>query len=260
MNRSPRSLSVQLPSSRVSHIALPLALATALCGTSLFGATACGPEQPAEDPSSGQEQSKKDDYDPTADMEVMAEVGALPEEETVAAFKDSFPAIQECFVNGAKRIEFLGGDIAFSVEVDRMGNATVFAKETTIGDRTTESCMIDALKGAPWPRPVGGNVGTAENGFGFEMTGDVRPPVPWDEGEVADVLNENAEALESCKDGGRGSYTATVYVDRDGKAIGAGISPPDKDGERRVDCLVDVLEAATYPSPGSWPAKVTFRI
>lgn len=243
-----------LSPSHLSYIALPLACAAALT------CAACGPDQPPAEPSQEQGARSRDDYDPTADMEVMAEVGALPEEETVNAFKDSFPALQDCFTRGAKRIEFLGGDIAFSVEVDRMGNASVFAKETTIGDRATETCMINALKDAPWPRPVGGNIGTAENGFGFEMTGDVRPPVPWDEAEVADVLNENAEALSECKGGGRGSFTATVYVDRNGKALGAGVSPPDKDGERHADCIVDVLEAATYPSPGSWPAKVTFRL
>jgi hypothetical protein len=184
----------------------------------------------------------------------------LPEEDTVNAFRDSFPAIRDCFARGAERIEFLGGDIAFSVEVDSGGAASIFAKETTLGDRSTETCMIGALQKAPWPLPVGGKVGTAENGFGFEMTGDVRPPVPWDSGEVSDVLNENADALEQCKSGTRGSFTATVYVDRDGRAMSAGISPPDKDGERQVDCLIDVLVGATYPSPGSWPAKVTFSL
>lgn len=225
----------------------------------LTAAAACGPEKPAEDPSS-QTDERDSDYDSTAEIEMSAEVGALPEEETVAAFKDAFPAIQDCFMRGAERIEFLGGDIAFAVEVDSAGDAAVFAKQTNIGDRTTERCMIDVLRKAPWPLPVGGKVGQAENGFGFEMTGDVRPPVDWDSEQIGEVLNQNADALDQCKNGARGSFTATVYVDADGKALGAGISPPNKDGERASDCLVDVLVDATYPSPGSWPAKVTFSL
>lgn len=189
-----------------------------------------------------------------------AEIGALPEEETVAAFHEAWPAIQDCFVRGSRRIEFLGGDIAFAVEVDASGSASVFAKQTTIGDRTTESCMIDVLRKAAWPLPVGGRVGLAENGFGFEMTGDVRPPVIWDPEQVSEVLNVNATALEECKHGARGSFTATVYVDADGTAMGVGVSPPNQDAERSSDCIVDVLVSATYPSPGSWPAKVTFSL
>jgi hypothetical protein len=249
MNSPPRLVDRTPRFSRFPYIALPL-----------VWSLGCGPDKPPDEPTQGEEQGSRGDYDSTADIEVMADVGALPEEETVNAFKNAFPAIQDCFVRGAERIEFLGGEIAFAVEVDRMGSVSIFAKETTIGDRTTETCMIEALKSASWPRPVGGRVGTAENGFGFEMTGDVRPPVPWDEAEISDVLNENSSALEECKAGSRGSFTATVYVDRDGKALGAGISPPSQEAERRVDCIVDVLQAATYPSPGSWPAKVTFQL
>jgi hypothetical protein len=120
--------------------------------------------------------------------------------------------------------------------------------------------MIGVLRKASWPLPVGGRIGTAENGFGFEMTGDVRPPVDWDSGEISEVLNQNAGAFEQCKSGTGGSFTATVYVDADGSALGAGVSAPSKEGERASDCLVDVLVGATYPSPGSWPAKVTFTL
>jgi hypothetical protein len=221
---------------------------------------ACGPDKPPADASTQDEKATHDDYDPTQGIEMTAEVGALPEEETVAAFRNSFPAIQDCFIQGSERIEFLGGDISFEVEVDASGQARVFAKQTTIGDRKTESCMLDVLRGAAWPLPVGGHIGTAENGFGFEMTGDVRPPVMWDSSEVSDVLNQNASALNECKSGTHGTFTATVYVDANGSALGAGISPPNQEGEASSDCLVGVLVGATYPSPGSWPAKVTFSL
>lgn len=236
------------------------ALVLAVLVLPLF-ATGCGPDKPAEEPDADTDADTREDYDPTAHISATAEVGALPEEETVNAFKDSFPAIQECFIRGAQRIEFIGGEISFFIQVNSQGEAEyVYAKETTIGDRRTEKCMIDALRGASWPAPVGGLVGVAENSFGFEMTGDVRPPVYWDAEEVSEALSEHAASIAECKRGGYGTFSATVYVDSDGTAMGVGISAPDKESEVNSDCLVSVLEEITYPSPGSWPAKVTFRI
>jgi hypothetical protein len=51
-----------------------------------------------------------------------------------------------------------------------------------------------------------------------------------------------------------------VYIDNDGSALSAGVSPPNKEAEAQSDCIVDVLSGAAYPSPGSWPAKVTFNL
>lgn len=252
-------------SHRQPRIARIIALApfrVLVLGTLLLApsATSCGPDKPPEDASTDRD-AKSDDYDPTKNIEMMAEVGALPEEEAVAAFKDSFPAIQDCFIEGARRIEFLGGDISFTVEVNHEGEAEyVYASQTTLGDRATETCMIRALKRAAWPVPVGGRVGVAENGFGFSMTGDVRPPVAWDAEQVEATLSKNATAVAECKRGTSGSFTATVYIDDDGSALSAGVSPPNKEAEAQSDCIVDVLSSASFPSPGSWPAKVTFNL
>lgn len=42
------------------------------------------------------------------------------------------------------------------------------------------------------------------------------------------------------------------------KAIGA--APPNKEGAEKVDCIVDALKALDLPSPGSYPAKVSFTL
>jgi hypothetical protein len=39
-----------------------------------------------------------------------------------------------------------------------------------------------------------------------------------------------------------------------------GIASSDESGEKAADCLVDLLKGAKFPSPGSWPAKVTFSL
>jgi hypothetical protein len=42
--------------------------------------------------------------------------------------------------------------------------------------------------------------------------------------------------------------------------LSVGVTPPDDQGESAVDCLVEVLKHAKFPSPGSWPAKVSFSL
>ncbi len=224
-------------------------------------AVSCGGSRPPAEAPASEARSTDDDYDPTANIGATAEIGALPEEETVHAFQGSFEPIQSCFIAGSKRLEFLSGEIAFNVVVGSDGSAKdVFAERSTLGHRETERCMFDALRKVRWPKPVGGPIGIAQNGFVFEMADDVRPPLQWDDLDVDALLTEHADAVAECKGQHRGRYTATVYVDTDGRAMSAGIAPPDKHAEAASDCLTNVLSEVTYPSPGSWPAKVTFSL
>lgn len=191
----------------------------------------------------------------------MAEIGAMPEEETVAAFQGALEPIQQCFIDGARRVEFLGGQIALQVRVGKGGRVeAVFAERSTLGDRTTEQCMFKALEQASWPAPVGGLVGIAQNSFEFEMTGDVRPPVALDSFDADQALSGQRAALHECKGSASGSFLATVYIDTDGSPLAAGISVPNAEGESKSDCLVGVLKQAKYPAPGSWPGKATFSL
>jgi hypothetical protein len=233
---------------------------TALVGLGLSLAPGCGgSELPPEVPAAPARQDT--DEDSLSHIGATAEVGALPEEETVAAFSNALMPIQECFTKGTKRIEFLGGEIAFHVVVGQQGKVeTIFAERSTLGDRQTEQCMFNVLRGANWPRPVGGLVGVAQNGFEFEMSGDVRPPVDLSGFDPDVVLADLRSEIRGCKQGVSDSFTATVYVDTDGAPISAGIAAPDGTAESASDCLVDVLKSATFPSPGSWPAKVTFAL
>jgi len=129
-----------------------------------------------------------------------------------------------------------------------------------LGDRKTELCMFDALKGASWPAPQGGLVGIARNPFEFQAGDDVRAPVQWNEGQVATQRASLKGELSQCKKGTSGRFTATLYIDTDGNPISGSVTPPDEHGEGAVDCLVDVLLGARYDSPGSWPAKVTLDL
>jgi hypothetical protein len=51
-----------------------------------------------------------------------------------------------------------------------------------------------------------------------------------------------------------------MYVATDGSVLAASVTPPSEEGEEAVDCLVSTLKDASFPSPGSWPAKITFAL
>jgi hypothetical protein len=120
--------------------------------------------------------------------------------------------------------------------------------------------MLAALRRQEWPKPVGGSVGLARKSFDFDPPNDVRPPTDWTEEEVRPAVNDLKGRLSDCKNGRRAAFQATAYVAADGSVLSASVTPPDEAGENDVDCLVDVIRQATFPSPGSWPAKVTFRL
>lgn len=194
-------------------------------------------------------------------MSASAEIGALDEAKVTQTFRSAQGALQKCLASGASRNELEGGDIAFFVKIDSSGKAVhVHAEKSTLGDRETEKCMFSALKGRSWPAPQGGDVGLARNSYGFDMPNDSRPPTEWSPDRVEETVSGLSSDVQSCKKGVKGDVTVTAYIDTEGAATSVGIAASDESGEKAADCLVDLLKGAKYPSPGSWPAKVTFTL
>ena len=190
-----------------------------------------------------------------------AEVGALDESKVTKAFRGAQGALQKCLAAGAQRNELEGGDIAFFLKIGSSGQVVhAHAEKSTLGDRETEKCMLSALKARDWPAPQGGDVGLARNSYGFDMPNDSRPPTDWGSDRVEETLAGISSEIASCKKGAKGESTATVYVDPEGAATSVGIASSDESGEKAADCLVDLLKGTKFPSPGSWPAKVTFSL
>jgi hypothetical protein len=191
----------------------------------------------------------------------MGEVGALDEDDVDRVFSRALGDLERCMKAGAKRIELLGGEAAFYVKIDQSGNvAQAYLERSSVGDRTTEKCMLDVIRARSWPKPVGGETGIAKKSFDFDVINDVRPPAPLPASFADTVLAELDSKIASCKSGSSGTFSATVYVGAAGEVLGVGVTPPDEAGEARVDCLVEALSAAKFASPGSWPGKVSFSL
>jgi hypothetical protein len=191
---------------------------------------------------------------------VSSEIGGLDEDKVDAVFQASLSGLQRCLQEGAERVEFLGGSVGFFVKIDGDGKVDgAYVEKSTLGDRDTEKCMLGALRSRHWPKPVGGEHGLARKSFDFDPPNDVRPPADYDRGHLSRGLDKISSKLDSCK-GHKGAYEATIYVATDGSVLAASVTPPDEDGENSVDCLVSTLKSASFPSPGSWPAKITFSL
>ena len=95
-----------------------------------------------------------------------------------------------------------------------------------------------------------------QSSIGFDPPEDVRPAQPWDS-ELADSALEGlAPTLDGC--GGGGHYSITAYVDTSGSVLAAGVAHSEADGDDAGRCMVDAVKSAQFPSPGSYPAKLTF--
>jgi hypothetical protein len=196
----------------------------------------------------------------TSRLAISSEIGGLDEDKVNAAFEASLSGLQRCLQQGASRVEFLGGSVSFFVKIDAQGKVDgAYLEKSTLGDRDTEKCMLDAVRSKHWPKPVGGEHGLARKSFDFDPPNDVRAPADYDQDHLGKGLGKIAGKLASCKSR-QGSYEATMYVATDGSVLSAGVTPPNEDGEEAVDCLVSTLKGAAFPSPGSWPAKITFAL
>jgi hypothetical protein len=218
---------------------------------------ACGDSAPP--PQTADDQIKTEE-EPRGGPSVSSEIGGLNEEKVNATFESSLSGLERCLQQGASRVEFLGGSVSFFVKIDTSGKADgAYLEKSTLGDRDTEKCMLAALRSKKWPKPVGGEHGLARKSFDFDPPNDVRAPAEYDQEHLGKGLGKIAGKLSSCK-GAKGKYEATIYVATDGSVLSASVTPPNEDGEESVDCLVSTLKEASFPSPGSWPAKVTFEL
>jgi hypothetical protein len=190
-----------------------------------------------------------------------SEIGGMNEDAVEETFSSSLSGLERCLSRGAERVEFLSGSVAFLLKIDTSGKvASAYVEHSTLGDRATEKCMLSALRSKKWPKPVGGDHGLARKSFDFDPPNDVREPTFWTDSDARPGLAKIGDDVSKCKDGHSGAFEATLYVGTEGEVLSAGIAPPDASGEEAADCLVEALEAAKFPSPGSWPAKVTLKL
>jgi hypothetical protein len=220
---------------------------------------ACGSSEPAAEPevaeSSGQEAPREEAHDSLA---VSGLKGTLSQDEVQNALEPRMPKFGRCVQKRAGAVEWLAGSIQLSFRVAVDGSvAAVFPIMSTMGDRDTERCALEVAKATRFPAPHGGE---AEFTWSFEvpLDSEIRPPVEWGADAAGVFLSEHAsQVTANC---GPGSYAVTAYVDTEGKVVSAGAATGSEEAAEHLDCVLDVVRAFAFESPGSYAAKIQFAI
>jgi hypothetical protein len=226
----------------------------------VLGLGACGGETPQ--PEAPKAEAQPDDAPRRVALpSIESEVGALDQSKVKAAFQRSQDRLMACYTKGAQRLAYLSGEVKFFVRVGRDGSARrAYLEESNLGDRDTERCMIEVLKGVTWPRPEGGE-GEARNVLSFAPGEDERMPVVWSVEQLGAPYKSARAKLQQCrKKANAKPMKATFYVETDGKPAAVGVAVTDEHGEEAVDCVVSALSSVKFPSPGSFASKVTVTI
>lgn len=193
---------------------------------------------------------------------VQSELGEIDQKDAERAFSSADAAISSCHQKGVARIEYLAGDIGFLVRVGADGRARyVVVESSSLGDRATERCMVEALNSTKWPVPSGGEA-EARKQISF-TAGDAREPAQWQPEKAASALSDKSAAVEACKKGATAQYQITAYVQpagKDGKIQALGVASSSPEAFAAADCVVAALKSAKMPSPGSYAAKVSFPL
>jgi hypothetical protein len=225
-------------------------------GVLVLGLMACASEPPPKEP----EPVHEEPHAVRPALKMKSELGTVDPGAVTRAFKELQDKFVDCQKQGLERVEVLSGNVKFFLRIGEDGSARyAYFEESDLGDRATEKCLLDAVRGARWPRPDGGD---AEARYDMELPlTATRPPNDWSSDKVASALGKNGDAIDKCKEGSQARFHATMYVGRGGKVLAAGVATSSKDGEDKSDCLADALKALHgLPSPGSWPAKVSFGL
>jgi hypothetical protein len=241
------------------HRASPWVGAASLSAVSLLSCG--GSEPPAAAPSQDGPKAAAPPHPKKQRLSISGQLGSLDESKVEESFNRLLPKLGDCLSQGSSRVEFIGGHVKFFVRISLDGSAKwAYLPESTIGDRETERCMLGVVKAARWPLPAEGE-GQAQKAFDFDPSPDIREAVAWGSDRVAKALAAARPKLDHCTQAAPGRYRATAYIQTKGTPISAGVAPPDEHGEpAAVDCIVEVIKAMRFPSPGSWPAKVVFDV
>ena len=190
-------------------------------------------------------------------------MGEIDEVATKKTFERTQPALMACYTTGLDRVEYMAGDVKFFIRVKADGRMRWgFLEQSTLGDRTTETCMLGVLGATQWPLPEGGEAEVHQS-LGFDPPPGVRPPADWSPDKVKAAINLKAAEASACKKHGAGVFPITAYVREEhgaGHVVAAGAAAPTGAAAPDVDCILGVVRAMKLPTPGSYAAKVSFSL
>lgn len=227
-------------------------------GGLVAGILGCGSKEPVPVKPPPQEVHTETN-ESAASPAMKSEIGGLNEEAVARSFERMNDAVQNCFANGTGKISALGGHVKMKLRIDPQGSLRwAYLPESTLGDRDTEKCLLDAARAKSWPLPVGGD-GLAERSF------DVEPPSPvkdLDAKKFKRALALVSKETNKCRKNGMWGkvFRVTAYLRYDGLPVAAGIAPPNEKGEDSIDCMVKIIKKIKFGGIGRRMGKLSFDL
>ncbi len=219
---------------------------------------------PAPEPAPAPEVASQGDETPAAETPAAVEddgvsvegiLGAISEQSVRRGMEARQGRFLRCFGARYEANELLAGSFTFSGRIRTDGRVRwVYLASSDVGDRATEACLVGVAEAARFTPPRGG-----EAEFRYAMAVDAleRPAVAWPADQAAATLAAHREAVDACAAQG---VEVTAYVAPGGAVttVGAAVDDPERQGV--LDCVTAEVASWTFPDPGSYPAKVGFRL
>jgi hypothetical protein len=167
-----------------------------------------------------------------------------------------------CYEKGHGANAALGGTLTFSLRTNHDGSVKwVFVKESDLGDRVVERCVLEAVRNMSWGEPVDAKEGEIR-GKTVGWKNEEDEPVEVGAERVTPAIEKAKAKLAACRKdaGANGKIRATFYVGPKGKPLSIGFAVDDAAGESAADCLHGVLMGLAYANASQQIVKTTVEI
>ncbi len=196
----------------------------------------------------------------TQGMSIEGQLGSIAPANVRQVMRDAEATLMACYTRRVEALPCLSGRVEFRIRVGEDGAVRwAIPTSSTLGDRATEQCMIEAATALRFNEPCGGE---AEVTYALDMDGgpDRRPATAWTPQRVETALRTRRTALATCRHGDRSPLQVTLYVAPDGTVAAAGAALASHQAMAMTDCVLREVQALRLPTPGSWYARTTVTI
>lgn len=191
---------------------------------------------------------------------IEGQMGALDPNRVRRTLHDAEPTLTACYTHRVEELPCLAGHIDLRIRVGEDGAVRwAIPTTSTLGDRATERCIVDAAAALHFEPPCGGE-SEVTYGLDFEGGPDRRPATAWTPQRVETALRTRRTALATCRHGDRSALQVTLYVAPNGSVAAAGAALASHEALEMTDCVLREVQALHLPTPGSWYARTTVTI
>lgn len=193
------------------------------------------------------------------EFDVQGTLGALDSDQVQNTVELQMDRFEQCFVVRMQAVPMIVGRIQMAVRLRTDGSVKwAYVKESTLGDRDTETCLLDVVRATAFRAPTGGE---AEFSFPLEWPGTERSArlLHWGAADLGpELAGKVPEVASQC--GLSGGVAVTGYVDGAGVLLSAGAAAENPADFDKTQCVIDAVRTWTFSDPTPNVAKVSFSV